>query len=329
MSPTWYGLLVALALGYAFLNGYRNAAASTVTAVSTGVLRPHEAVAWTAAMQFAAMFVFPMTVAATLAHSVVDPRQIGLAVLWVALVVSVAGCLIAWRLGVGASLMQAFVGALVGATLAYAGPDAVIGSGLALIVVFIVLAPALAFILSGVGMVGVSRLLFRTSPRRIDRRFRSLQRLSTLAYALGAGANDAQKAVGILWLVLWIGKPTDGQDLPGWAVAWPFIAITLGTLAGGWRAVRAMELRVSRIKPVGGVCADSSAALVLAGATLAGIPIATHHTLSGAIAGAGSAERRSSVRWSRLFAMVLAWLITLPGAGLIAALTVLAMRLVA
>jgi inorganic phosphate transporter, PiT family len=320
MSGTLLGVLVALALLFGFLKGYLNAAGSTASVVSTGVMRPHQAVAWAAAFNFAALFVFPMTVAATVATGLVDAASIDHRVVAGALVGALAWILVAWRVGIPASATHALVGGLAGATAAHAGTGALVASGLLTVVVFVVAAPLLALLLGSLLVLLVSRLAFRAAPRRVDRGFRLLQRLSSALFSLGQGANDAQKAAGVVWLLLMLAHGSAPGSLPAWVAWWSYIALALGTLLGGWRTVRTMGQKIARLRPVGAVCADTGATAVLVAATLAGIPVSTHHALTGAIAGVGSAHKTSAVRWGRAAPLVWAWLLTMPAAAAAGAL---------
>jgi inorganic phosphate transporter, PiT family len=312
MSGTLLNLLVGFALLFSFYKGFRNAASSTATVVSTGVMRPHQAVAWTAAFNFAAIFVFPLTVAATVATGIVDPALVDPHVVFGALAGTLAWSVLAWRFSIPSSATHALVGGLAGASIAHAGTAALIAPGLLAVVLLVVLAPFAALLLGSLLVLLVSRLAFRAAPRRIDRSFRRLQRLSSAFYALGQGANDAQKSVGVIWLLLILAGTASVGAVPGWAVWWSFIAFASGTLFGGWRTVRTMGQKITRLRPVGAVCADTGAALVLLAATVAGIPVSTHQTLTGAIAGVGSAHKTSAVRWSRAANVTWAWLLTMP-----------------
>jgi inorganic phosphate transporter, PiT family len=327
MSGTTMSVLVALALAFGFVNGFRNAATSTATAVSTGVMRPHEAVVWIAAANFIAVVIFPMTVAGMVASGIVNPDLIDRRVVLAALVGALATCLVAWRVGIPASLAHALVGALAGAAALHAGLDALFVPGIVAIALFVLLAPALAFVAGTLLVVLVSRAAFRTAPRRVDRWFRGLQRLSTVLFGIGQGANDAQKTVGLLWLLAWLAGTAGPQRAPDWAIWWGFIALALGALVGGWYTVRAMDQKLTKLRAVGGVCADSGAALVLGAATLIGVPISSNQTLTGAIAGVGATHRTSAVRWQRVGSLAWAWLVTMPLAAAAAALALWVVRL--
>jgi PiT family inorganic phosphate transporter len=327
MTGTLLFLLVGLTLSFGFINGFRNAATSTATAVSTGVMRPHEAVAWIAASNFLAVFLFPMTVAATVASGIVDPQQIDHSVVLASLAGALATCLLAWRLGIPASVAHALVGALAGAAATHGGASALFAPGLVAVIVLVIAAPVLAMAIASLLVVAVSRLAFRASPRRVDRRFRGLQRLSTVLFGFGQGANDAQKTVGLLWLVAWLGGTAGAAGPPPWAIWWGFVALALGALVGGWYTVRTMHMTLTRLKPVGGVCADTGAALVLGAATLAGVPISSNQALTGGVAGVGATYRASAVRWGRISGTAWAIVVTLPAAAIAAALAIWVLRL--
>lgn len=328
MSGTLLNLLVAFALLFSFLKGFRNAASATATAVSTGVMRPHQAVAWTAVFNFSAILVFPMSVAATVGFGIAEPALVDHRVVAAALVGAVVWSLLAWRVGIPSSATHALVGGLAGAAVAHAGTGALVASGLWLVVLFVFAAPVLALLAGSLLVLLVSRLAFRAAPRRIDNGFRRLQWLSSALYGLGQGANDAQKAIGVVWLLLMLAGTATMVRPPSWVAWWSFIALAVGTLLGGWRTVRTMGQKITRLRPVGAVCADTGAAVVLLAATVAGIPVSTNHTLTGAIAGVGSAHHTSAVRWSRAGNIVWAWLLTMPAAAATAALAWAAGRLI-
>jgi inorganic phosphate transporter, PiT family len=327
MTGSFLFLLVGLALLFGFVNGFRNAATSTATAVSTGVMRPHEAVTWIAASNFLAVFLFPMTVAATVASGIVDPALVDHRVVLAALLGALTTCGVAWRFGLPASLAHALVGALAGAAVAHGGAAALFVPGLLAVALLVVAAPLIALVIGSLLVVVVSRTAFRSAPRRVDRRFRRLQRVSTVLFGLGQGANDAQKTVGLLWLIAWLAGTAGPSGPPDWAIWWGFVALALGALVGGWYTVRAMGQKLTRLKPVGGVCADTGAALVLGAATLVGIPISSNHALTGGIAGVGATYRASSVRWGRVSSLAWALVVTLPAAAIAAALASWALRL--
>jgi inorganic phosphate transporter, PiT family len=315
-------LLVALALLFDFMNGFHDAANSIATVVSTGVLKPHQAVMFAAFFNVVAIFVFQLKVAATVGKGIVEPGVIDQYVVFGALVGAMARNLITWWYGIPSSSSHALIGGIVGATLAKAGSEPLIGAGLAKTVAFIFVSPALGFLMGGLLMVAVSWACRRTSPLRVDKRFRRLQLLSAGLYSLGHGGNDAQKTIGIIWMLLIAAGSLSAQAKapPAWVIWSCYLAIGLGTLFGGWRIVKTMGQRITKLKPVGGFCAEAGGAATLFLATGLGIPVSTTHTITGAIFGVGSARSRAAVRWNTARSLVAAWLITIPASGLMAAL---------
>jgi PiT family inorganic phosphate transporter len=313
--------LVLLALGLAFLNGFQDAASSMATVVSTGVLKPQQAVLLAAAFNFIALFVLPLGVAATLGKGFVAPEVADHRVVFGALAGALAWSLVSGRYAMPFSLTHALLGGLVGAAMAKAGFGALVAWGAWVTLAFVVAAPALALLLGSLLMVGVAWLLRRSPPRRVDNWFRRLQLVSAGLYSLGHGGNDAQKAIGIIWMLLIAsGYAAVGAELPPLWVVWAcYIAIALGTLFGGWRIVKTMGQRITKLKPVGGVCAETGGALTLFLATGLGIPVSTTHTITGAIVGVGSTRNASAVRWGVAGNIVWAWIFTIPAAAVIGA----------
>jgi PiT family inorganic phosphate transporter len=316
-------LLVALAIAFDFMNGFHDAANSIATVVSTGVLKPHQAVAFAAVFNFVALFVFQLKVAATVGKGIVDPTVVDHHVVFGALIGAIAWNIITWWHGIPSSSSHALIGGIVGAVLAKAGVGPLIGSGIAKTVVFILVSPALGFVLGSALMVAVSWLLRRRSPLRIDNWFRRLQLVSAGLYSLGHGGNDAQKTIGIVWLLLIAaGHVAAGDARPPLWVIWScYLAIALGTLFGGWRIVKTMGQRLTKLKPVHGFCAETGGAITLFLASGLGIPVSTTHTITGAIVGVGSTRRASAVRWGVAGNIVWAWIFTIPASALVAALS--------
>ena len=313
-------MLVIMALLFDFMNGFHDAANSIATVVSTGVLKPQWAVLWAASFNFIAYFIFPLKVAATIGKGTIDPSIIDHYVIFGALTGAIAWNLITWWYGLPSSSSHALVGGLVGAGVAKVGTGALIKTGLFKIVAFIVVAPLLGFLLGSLLMLAVSWLCFRSNPRKVDRRFRRLQLMSAALYSLGHGGNDAQKTAGIIWMLLIAAGMTSAADpVPTWVVFSCYITIALGTMFGGWRIVKTMGQKITKLKPVGGFCAETGGAMTLFFATALGIPVSTTHTITGAIVGVGSSRKVSAVRWGVAGSIVWAWVLTIPAAAFISA----------
>ena len=313
--------LVALALLFDFMNGFHDAANSIATVVSTGVLKPLHAVAFAAFFNVVAIFVFELKVAATVGKGIVDPGVVDQYVIFGALVGAIAWNVITWWYGIPSSSSHALIGGIVGATLAKAGSAPLVTAGLLKTVAFIFISPMMGFLLASLLMVAVAWLCRRLSPLRVDNVFRRLQLVSAGLYSLGHGGNDAQKTIGIIWLLLIAAGITSAGDKmpPGWVIWSCYIAIGLGTLFGGWRIVKTMGQRITKLKPVGGFCAETGGAITLFTATAMGIPVSTTHTITGAIFGVGSVRNASAVRWGLAGHIVTAWVLTIPATALIAA----------
>lgn len=312
--------LIGVALLFDFMNGFHDAANSIATVVSTGVLKPLYAVIWAAAFNFIAYFIFPLKVAATIGKGTIDPAIIDHYVVFGALVGAISWNAITWWYGIPSSSSHALIGGLVGAAVAKAGSGSLVTAGLVKIVSFIVIAPVLGFFLSSLLMISVSWLCFRMAPRRVDNWFRRLQLLSAAAYSLGHGGNDAQKTAGIIWMLLIAaGLSTTEDAIPMWAVLSCYITIGLGTMFGGWRIVKTMGQKITKLKPVGGFCAETGGSISLFLATGFGIPVSTTHTITGSIIGVGAVNKLSAVRWGVAGNIVIAWILTIPSAAFIAA----------
>ena len=313
-------LLVALALAFDFMNGFHDAANSIATVVSTGVLKPHHAVAFAAMFNFIAIFVFHLKVAATVGKGIVEPGAVDHYVVFGALVGASAWNLLTWWYGIPSSSSHALIGGIVGAAMAKAGASQLIGGGITKTVVFIVVSPLLGFVFASLMMVAVSWICRRSSPLRVDNWFRRLQLVSAGLYSLGHGGNDAQKTIGIIWMLLVAAGsvPADASYPPAWVIWSCYLAIGLGTLLGGWRIVKTMGQRITKLKPVGGFCAETGGALTLFIASGLGIPVSTTHTITGAIVGVGSVRHPSAVRWGVAGNIVWAWIFTIPAAAVVA-----------
>ena len=313
-------LLVAVALAFDFMNGFHDAANSIATVVSTRVLRPHWAVAWAAFFNFAAFLVFGAAVAATIGKGIIDAKVLDHYVIFGALVGAIAWNVITWYYGIPSSSSHALIGGLAGAAVAKGGMHTLIASGFLKTASAIVLSPALGFVLGTALMLAVSWMWARQTPRRVDRWFRRLQLISAALYSLGHGGNDAQKTMGIIWMLLIVAGSMGADDpLPGWVIFACYGAISLGTLFGGWRIVKTMGQRLTKLKPVSGFCAETGGAITLFLATGLGIPVSTTHTITGAIVGVGSVQHLSAVRWGLAGNIVWAWVLTIPCSAFIAA----------
>ena len=315
-------LLVVLALAFDFMNGFHDAANSIATVVSTGVLKPHQAVAFAAFFNIVAIFIFQLKVATTIGKGTIDPAIVDHIVIFGALMGAVVWNLVTWFYGIPSSSSHALIGGLVGAALAKSGPDALIAAGILKTVAFIFVSPLLGFILGTLLMVAVSWLFFRTTPRKVDKWFRRLQLVSAGLYSLGHGGNDAQKTIGIIWMLLIATGYANASDAspPTWTIVSCYAAIALGTMFGGWRIVKTMGQKITKLKPVGGFCAETGGALTLFLATALGIPVSTTHTITGAIVGVGSTQRASAVRWGVAGNIVWAWIFTIPASAFVAAI---------
>jgi PiT family inorganic phosphate transporter len=313
--------IVALALLFDFLNGMNDAANSIATVVSTRVLSPRKAVAWAAFFNFAAAFGFGVHVAETVGRGIVDAEIVTPVLILAALSGAVLWTHLCTLLGLPISVSHALIGGLAGAGLAKAGPAALVTTGLVKVGAFIVLSPLIGMLLGTLMMVIVSWLARRSSPWRIDRLFRVGQLLSSAAFSLGHGTNDAQKTMGIIAVLLYSsGYLGETFYVPWWVVIAAYTAISLGTLLGGWRVIRTMGTRLTDLRPVGGFCAETSGAVMLLGTALFGIPVSTTHTIAGAIMGVGATRRISAVRWGVAGRIVWAWVLTIPFAALVGAL---------
>jgi PiT family inorganic phosphate transporter len=314
-------MLVFLALMFDFINGFHDAANSIATVVSTGVLKPTQAVAFAAFFNFVALFVFQLSVAATVGKGIVMPGIVDIHVVFGALVGAITWNLVTWYYGIPSSSSHALIGGIVGSVLAKSGSSALLSSGIMKTVLFIFVSPFLGFVLGSLMMVLVSWLFLRTKPSLVDKWFRRLQLVSAGAYSLGHGGNDAQKTIGIIWMLLIATGYASAQDSmpPFWTILACYVAIAAGTLMGGWRIVKTMGQKITKLKPVGGFCAETGGAMTLFLATFLGIPVSTTHTITGAIVGVGSVRRASAVRWGVAGTIVWAWVLTIPASAFVAA----------
>jgi len=314
-------LLIAVALAFDFMNGFHDAANSIATVVSTRVLKPHQAVLLAAIFNFVALFVFHLKVATTVGKGIIDPSIIDHYVVFGALTGAIAWNLITWYYGIPSSSSHALIGGLIGAALAKAGSWSLVPSGIFKTVAFIFISPIVGFVFGALLMLVVSALFIRSTPQRVDRWFRRLQLISASLYSLGHGGNDAQKTAGIIWMLLLAGGVLNASDpIPAWVVIACYITIAFGTAFGGWRIVKTMGQRITKLKPVGGFCAETGGAMMLFLATALGIPVSTTHTITGAIVGVGSMRKFSAVRWGVAGNIVWAWILTIPCSAAIAAI---------
>ena len=321
-ASLWFvALLVAVALVFDFFNGFHDAANSIATVVSTGVLKPGQAVFFAAVFNVVALFVFHLSVAATIGKGIVEPGVVDVHVVFGALMGAIIWNIITWLYGLPTSSSHALIGGICGAVIVKAGAGALVASGIWKTVLFIFLSPVLGFILGTAMMVLVSNIFRSTRPSRVDKWFRRLQLVSAGAYSLGHGGNDSQKTIGIIWMLLIATGylAADAKAPPVWVIASCYTAMGLGTLFGGWRIVRTMGQKITKLKPVGGFCAETGGALTLFLATGLGIPVSTTHTITGAIVGVGSTHRMSAVRWGVAGNIIWAWIFTIPASAFVAA----------
>ncbi len=317
----WFAVCICIvALTFDFLNGFHDAANSIATVVSTRVLSPRVAVIWAAFFNFVAAFGFGTAVAKTMGKGMIRLEAVNLYVILAGLLGAIAWNLFTWWYGLPVSSSHALIGGYAGAAVAKAGWGSIIMSGWTPTMIFIVLSPAIGMLLGAVLMITVSRLYVKWPPQRVDRHFRKLQLVSAAAYSFGHGTNDAQKTMGIISGVLFTAGILDHFYIPFWVILMAHAAIGLGTLAGGWRIVKTMGMKITKLKPVGGFCAETAAAASILGTALAGIPVSTTHTIAGGIMGVGSVQRFSAVRWGVARTIVWAWILTIPISGGVAAL---------
>ena len=313
-------MLVVLAVAFDFMNGFHDAANSIATVVSTGVLKPQHAVLFAAFFNFVAIFVFHYAVAKTVGKGIVEPGVVDHHVVFGALIGAIVWNVVTWYYGIPSSSSHALIGGIVGAVIAKAGTGALIATGVGKTVLFIFVSPLLGFLLGSLMMVVVAHLFKRASPLRVDKWFRRLQLVSAGLYSLGHGGNDAQKTIGLIWMLLVASGYLAAAETspPGWVVWICYIAIGVGTMFGGWRIVKTMGQKITKLKPVGGFCAETGGALTLFLATALGIPVSTTHTITGAIVGVGSVQRMSAVRWGVAGNIVWAWIFTIPASAFVA-----------
>src|ERR1700704_437921 len=321
--------LIVVALAFDFMNGFHDAANSIATVVSTRVLKPYQAVLLAAFCNVVALFVFQLKVATTVGKGIIDQGIVDHFLILGALVGAISWNLITWWYGIPSSSSHALIGGLCGAAIAKAGTWALIPAGILKTVAFIFISPLVGMAFGALLMLAVSWLFVRSTPSRVDRWFRRLQLVSSSLYSLGHGGNDAQKTIGIIWMLL-IGAGYLGtkDPVPIWVVVACYVTIALGTAFGGWRIVKTMGQRITKLRPVGGFCAETGGAAMLFTATAFGIPVSTTHTITGAIVGVGVAQSVSAVRWGIAGNIVWAWILTIPCSAFMAGLAWWIARLV-
>jgi inorganic phosphate transporter, PiT family len=311
--------LVLVALAFDFMNGFHDAANAIATIVSTRVLKPHQAVLLAAFFNFAALFVFQLKVATTVGQGIIDPGVVDHYVVFGALVGAIAWNIITWYYGIPSSSSHALIGGLVGAAVAKGGIWSLVAPGLLKTIAFIIVAPLLGFALSALFLLAMSWLFVRSTPARVDKWCRRMQLVTCSMYSLGHGGNDAQKTVGIIWMLLIAAGLATPQAVPAWVVIACYVTIALGTAFGGWRIVKTMGQRITKLRPYNAVCAELSGSTTLFLATGLGIPVSTTHTITGAIVGVGAVQSVSAVRWGVAGTLVLAWILTIPCSAFVAA----------
>jgi PiT family inorganic phosphate transporter len=314
--------IVVIALAFDFINGFHDAANSIATVVSTRVLTPQQAVVWAAFFNLVAVFFIGQQVAKTVGTGIISVQIVDHYLILSALIGAITWNLITWWMGLPSSSSHALIGGLIGAGLVKGGTGVLVWWGVIKTTVFIVLSPMVGLILGFIIMVIVLNLSHNKSVRTADQIFRRLQLFSAAIYSLSHGMNDAQKTMGIITMVLFsTGYLTGSFHVPIWVVISSYLFIALGTMAGGWRIVKTMGTKITKLQPMGGFCAESAAALSIIGATIGGIPVSTTHTITGAIIGVGATKRLTAVRWGIAGNIIWAWILTIPMSALVAAAT--------
>jgi PiT family inorganic phosphate transporter len=312
--------LIVVALVFDFMNGFHDAANSIATIVSTGAMSPQMAIIWAAFFNFIAFLFFGLSVAATVGKGIIDPAVIDQNVVLGALCGAIAWNIITWYYGIPSSSSHALIGGLAGAAVAKGGVGTLVASGFLKTMLAIVLSPVLGFVIGAFLMIVVAWIGAGSTPRRMDRWFKRLQFVSAALYSLGHGTNDAQKTMGIIWMLLIAASLIGPKDpLPLWVVLACQTAMGLGTLFGGWRIVKTMGMKITKLRPISGFCASASGATTLFIATALGVPVSTTHTITGAIVGVGAVRKLSAVRWGVAGNIVWAWVLTIPCSAFIAA----------
>ena len=322
-------IVIVLVLIFDFINGFHDSANSIATIVTTKVLSPLAAVSMAAFFNFAAFLIFPLKVATTMGKGVIDPDVINLTVIASAVIAAIIWNLLTWWWGLPSSSSHTLVGGLVGSAVVSAGFGSVVIAGVFKIVIFIVIAPVLGMVMSYIISTVVIIISKKATPHKVDKYFRKLQLLSAAGFSLGHGGNDAQKSMGIIWVALIVtNQATKTDPIALWIVLSCHTAIALGTLFGGWRIVKTMGQKITKLKPFEGFCAESAGALTLFGATHFGIPVSTTHTITGAIMGAGARKGLSAVKWGVTSKIFWAWILTIPVSAVIGAITYLIINVI-
>lgn len=312
--------IIFIALVFDFINGFHDAANSIATIVSTQVLRPQQAVLWAAFFNFVAAFFFGVQVATTVGTGIIDPETVNSILILSALSGAIAWNLITWWLGLPSSSSHALIGGLIGAGLVKGGVKVLIWKGVIKTASFIILSPVIGLVLGLILMMVVLNLCRHSNISKANQIFRRLQLLSAATYSISHGMNDAQKTMGIIAVVLFSsGHLGPAFHIPYWIIIMCYIVIALGTMTGGWRIVKTMGTRITKLQPMGGFCAETAAAISIIGASVAGIPVSTTHTITGAIMGVGATKRLTAVRWGVAGTIVWAWILTIPITAMIAA----------
>jgi inorganic phosphate transporter, PiT family len=311
--------LVLLALAFDFMNGFHDAANSIATVVSTRVLKPYQAVVWAAFFNFVAIWLFETKVAATVGKGIIAPEFVDSAVIFGALIGAIAWNIVTWYYGIPSSSSHALIGGMIGAGMAKGGVASLLAPGIIRTTTFILVAPLLGMLIGGAIMLAISWIFFRIAPSRLDRAFRRSQLVASALYSIGHGSNDAQKTMGIIWLLLMSKGLATPDHLPPWVIVSCYIAIAVGTLCGGWRIIKTMGQKLTKLTPASGAAASMGGAITLFMASNFGIPVSTTHTITGAILGTGAVQNPSRVRWGLATNLIYAWLLTIPAAALVAA----------
>ena len=316
---TFVLVVVVVALVFDFVNGFHDAANSIATVVGTRVLTPRVAVIWAAFFNFVAAFAFETRVAHTIGKDIVDPSIVDPVLILAGLLGAIVWNLLTWWWGLPSSSSHALIGGFAGAAVMKGGTKVLVAKGLEKTVAFIVLSPLIGMALGFAFFLAVVWIFRKSRPEPVDRLFRKVQLLSAASFSFGHGLNDAQKTMGIIAVLLFSAGYLPRVEIPFWIILLCHAAIGLGTLAGGWRIVRTMGMRITALKPVGGSCAELAGAFTLFGASWAGVPVSTTHTITGSIMGVGSVQRFSAVRWGVARTIVTAWVLTIPAAAIVAA----------
>jgi PiT family inorganic phosphate transporter len=321
--------LVAVALVFDYINGFHDSANSISTIVSTRVLSPRQAVLWAAFFNFSAVFFVGVHVAKTVGTGIVHPDVVDNFLILATLGGAIIWNLITWWLGLPSSSSHALIGGLIGAGIVKGGTGALVWSGITKTTLFIVLSPTIGMILGLVLMILVLNLSRHSNVAGSQRIFKRMQLLSAAVYSLGHGMNDAQKTMGIIAMILFSkGLLGDTFHIPWWVVISCYTMIALGTMAGGWRIVKTMGTKITKLQPIGGFCAETAAAIAIIGASLGGIPVSTTHTITGAIVGVGATKRWTAVRWGVAGTIIWAWILTIPMSALMSAIIYAALRMI-